>query len=118
MNKQELVLLCINGTGILNSWIKNTASTESYNDLNNAASKIAAGSDGLYILPFGNGAERMLNKMVGAHMHNIDLNKHSAAHIYRAGQEGIAFAFRYGLDIMRENNMQPSIIRAGRANMF
>ncbi|HNP23426.1 MAG TPA: FGGY family carbohydrate kinase [Panacibacter sp.] len=114
------VLLCINGTGILNSWIKkNTASTESYNDLNNAASKIAAGSDGLYILPFGNGAERMLNnKMVGAHMHNIDLNKHSAAHIYRAGQEGIAFAFRYGLDIMRENNMQPSIIRAGRANMF
>lgn len=114
------VLLCINGTGILNSWIKKTAAaTENYATLNNAASKIPAGSDGLYILPFGNGAERMLNnKMVGAHIQNIDLNKHSAAHLYRAGQEGIAFAFRYGLDIMRENNMHPSIIRAGKANMF
>lgn len=114
------VLLCINGTGILNSWIKKTtASTEDYTTLNNTASKIPAGSDGLFILPFGNGAERMLNnKMVGAHIQNIDLNKHSAAHLYRAGQEGIAFAFRYGLDIMRENNMHPSIIRAGKANMF
>lgn len=114
------VLLCINGTGILNSWIKKTtASGESYTALNKQAAAIPAGSDGLFILPFGNGAERMLNnKMVGAHIQNIDLNKHSAAHLYRAGQEGIAFAFRYGLDIMRENNMRPSIIRAGKANMF
>jgi xylulokinase len=58
------------------------------------------------------------NKIVGSHIHNIDLNKHSAAHVYRAGQEGIAFAFRYGLDIMRQNNMHPAVIRAGRANMF
>ncbi|CAN5538049.1 FGGY-family carbohydrate kinase [soil metagenome] len=114
------ILLCINGTGILNKWIRNIAGANtSYADLNNAAAEIKIGSDGLYIIPFGNGAERMLNnKMVGTHLHNIDLNKHTAVHLYRAGQEGIAFAFRYGLDIMRENKMFPSIIRAGKANMF
>lgn len=114
------ILLCINGTGILNKWIKNIAgATTSYADLNSAAAKTNIGSDGLYIIPFGNGAERMLNnKIVGTHLHNIDLNKHTTAHLYRAGQEGIAFAFRYGLDIMRENKMFPSVIRAGKANMF
>lgn len=114
------VLLCINGTGIMNSWLKKLfGSNESYASLNNEAAKIKPGSDGLYILPFGNGAERILNnKIIGSHIHNIDLNKHTAAHLYRAGQEGIAFAFRYGLDIMRENGMHPSIIRAGKANMF
>ncbi|HLO37604.1 MAG TPA: hypothetical protein VK173_03880, partial [Lacibacter sp.] len=72
-----------------------------------------------FILPFGNGAERMLeNKIAGAHVQQLDLNIHSNAHLYRASQEGIAFAFRYGLDIMRENKMNPSIIRAGKANMF
>ena len=114
------VLLCINGTGILNKWIKNIAApNESYSSLNVAAAQIKPGSDGLFILPFGNGAERMLNnKIVGSHIQNIDLNKHTATHLYRAGQEGIAFAFRYGLDIMRGNKMQPSVIRAGKANMF
>jgi len=114
------VLLCINGTGIMNSWLKKLfGAGTTYNDLNNEAAKIKPGSDGLYILPFGNGAERILNnKIIGSHIHNIDLNKHTAAHLYRAGQEGIAFAFRYGLDIMRENGMHPSIIRAGKANMF
>jgi xylulokinase len=114
------ILLCINGTGILNKWLRNVAaSNASYIALNEDASKINIGSDGLYIIPFGNGAERMLNnKIVGTHLHNIDLNRHSTAHLYRAGQEGIAFAFRYGLDIMRENKMYPSIIRAGKANMF
>jgi len=114
------VLLCINGTGIFNKWIKNLmGSIMSYDALNESASYINPGSDELFILPFGNGAERMLNnKIVGSHIHNIDLNKHTAAHVYRAGQEGIAFAFRYGLDIMRENKMNPSVIRAGRANMF
>ena len=71
------------------------------------------------MLPFGNGAERMLkNKLLVHHFHNIDFNKHTPAHIFRAAQEGIAFAFRYGLDIMRENGIEPTIIRAGKANMF
>ncbi len=114
------VLLCINGTGILNSWIKQIAGAGmSYAAMNQAATSVAPGSDGLYLLPFGNGAERMLeNKTIDAHMSHINLNKHGAAHLFRAAQEGIAFAFRYGLDIMRSNGMQPAVIRAGKANMF
>ncbi len=114
------VLLCINGTGILNRWVKDVmAAGVSYAVINDEASKIPIGSQGLQILPFGNGAERMLNnKIVGAHFHCIDLNVHTRAHIFRAVQEGIAFAFRYGLDIMRESGMHPSVIRAGKANMF
>jgi len=114
------VLLCINGTGILNRWIKNSFSpATSYQAMNDAAAGIPVGSDGLKILPFGNGAERMLNnQQPGAQMHGIDLNSHSQSHIVRAAQEGIAFSFRYGLDIMRENGMRPTVIRAGKANLF
>ena len=113
------VLLCINGTGILNRWIKNTTAASSYRQMNVEASKIKPGSDDLFLFPFGNGAERMLeNKITGARINNLDLNIHTNSHLYRAAQESIAFAFRYGLDIMKENNMNPSIIRAGKANMF
>lgn len=114
------VLLCINGTGILNRWVKDIAGDGlTYEQINDAANAIPAGSEGLHIFPFGNGAERMLNnRTVQAHIRNIDLNKHKAAHIYRAAQEGIANAFRYGLDIMKENGMTPSVIRAGKSNMF
>jgi len=114
------VLLCINGTGSLNRWMKSLfGSTLSYRQMNDEAAKAPAGSDGLRILPFGNGAERMLNnKQVGVHLHHIDLNLHTRSHLFRAGQEGIAFAFRYGLDIMRENGINPTIIRAGKANLF
>src|SRR5215218_3516849 len=118
--KRVGVLLCINGAGITNRWIRSLCDTQkSYNELNGVINAIPAGSEGLIVLPFGNGAERMLqNRSTGAQGLNIDFNKHTAAHIYRAGQEGVAFAFRYGLDIMRENGMRPSIIRAGKANMF
>jgi xylulokinase len=114
------VLLCINGTGIMNSWTKNIfGSSLSYKQMDEQAKKIKPGSSGLVVLPFGNGAERMLgNKIIGAHFHGIDLNLHTAAHIFRAVQEGIAFSFRYGLVIMRENGMNPKVIRAGRANLF
>ena len=114
------MLLCINGTGILNSWVKKyIGANTNYNSMNEMAATIAAGSDGLSILPFGNGAERIFNnKIIGAQMLGIDLNKHTAAHIYKAAQEGIAFAFRYGLDIMRENKLEPSVIKAGQANLF
>jgi xylulokinase len=114
------VLLCINGTGSLYRWVKNTiAPNLSYEQLNAEAAKAPPGSNGLFILPFGNGAERMLNnKQVGAHLQNIDLNLHTPKHIFRAAHEGVACAFRYGLDIMRENGMSPTVIRAGRSNMF
>jgi xylulokinase len=114
------VLLCINGCGILNKSIRLlTGSALSYASINQEAAGIQAGSNGLTILPFGNGAERMLNNQCpGAQVHGWDFNIHGNAHFYRAVQEGIAFAFRYGFDIMRENGMQPGVIRAGKANMF
>ncbi len=114
------VLLCINGTGIFNRWIKQlTGNQHTYAELNAMAATIPEGSNGLMALPFGNGAERMLNnKIVGAHFSQVNLNLHSAAHMVRAVQEGIVFSMRYGLDIMRENGMYPSVVRAGKANLF
>ncbi|MBC7913085.1 MAG: carbohydrate kinase [Pyrinomonadaceae bacterium] len=114
------VLLCINGTGILNSWARHNLSAGlSYTEMNNKAAQIEIGSQGLQIFPFGNGSERMLNnKIVGSFFNNINFNLHTQAHIFRAIQEGIAFAFRYGLDIMRETGIHPSVIRAGKANLF
>jgi len=120
-NKARIgILLCINGAGIFNSWVKNLiGANRTYPELNKAAANIAPGSNGLLALPFGNGAERMLNnQQVGAHFQNLDFNIHTDAHLVRAAQEGIAFAFRYGLDIMRDNGMHPTIIRAGKANLF
>jgi len=112
------VLLCINGTGVLNRWIRDLTRGD-YAGLNTAAAALAPGSAGLRVLPFGNGAERIFyNKIIGAQVLNADLNVHGPAHLYRAGQEGIAFAFRYGLDIMRGSGMRPAVIRAGKANMF
>ena len=114
------VLLCINGTGIANSWVKhNIAPNMSYEQMNNVAADIPAGSDGVIILPFGNGAERVLeNKFTGFNISGLDLNRHSKANIIRAVQEGIAFSFRYGIDIMHEMGLKPKVIRAGKANMF
>jgi xylulokinase len=114
------VLLCINGTGIMNRWIRELAGKGySYKQMDEMAGSIALGSEGVLVLPFGNGAERMLeNKMPGASFSKLQFTVHSDAHLFRAVQEGIACAFRYGFDIMRENGLKPSVIRAGRANMF
>jgi xylulokinase len=114
------VLLCINGTGILNSWLRrNSGGNFTYNEMNELAGKAAPGSDGLSILPFGNGAERMLGNIEGgARIAGLNFNTHTNAHLFRAGQEGIAFSFRYGLDIMKETGIDPQLIRAGEANMF
>ena len=114
------VLLCINGTGIMNSWIhRNVAPDLSYPQMNDEASTAPVGSDGLLILPFGNGAERVLtNRSTGARMVGLDLVRHGRAHILRATQEGIACSFRYGIDIMKEMGLKPDVIRAGKANLF
>ncbi|SEN44698.1 xylulokinase [bacterium A37T11] len=114
------VLLCINGTGILNRWVKeHFGHGLSYDQMNGLAKSVERGSNGLRILPFGNGAERIFeNRLPGAHIRNLDFNLHGRSHVFRASQEGVAFAFRYGLDIMRQNGMDPSVIRAGSANMF
>lgn len=115
------VLLCINGTGILNSWLNRTVGGNqiSYEEMNELASKVPVGSEGLTILPFGNGAERVLeDKNPGALISKLNFNIHQAPHLYRAAQEGIAFSFRYGMDIMKEMGIEAKVIRAGKANMF
>jgi xylulokinase len=113
------VLLCINGTGILNSWLRKNTGGMDYTQMNEEAMRIPAGSEGLMIIPFGNGAERMLrNKETDCYVAGLNFNRHTQAHLFRAAQEGIAFAFRYGMDAMNEAGISPSIIRAGNANMF
>ncbi len=121
-NKTRLgVLLCINGTGILNSWVKRNAgfADSGYDAMNEVASSVPIGSDGLIILPFGNGSERVLeNANPGSWFGNINFNIHSNKHIVRAAQEGIVFSFHYGMEVMKQTGIQPSVIRAGHANMF
>ncbi len=114
------VLLCINGTGILNAWIRrNFAANLDYPQMNELAQSVAPGSDGVVVLPFGNGAERVLeNRYTKGAIEGIDFNIHSVAHVLRATQEGIAFSFRYGIDIMRQMGLKTSVIRAGKANLF
>ena len=115
------VLLCINGTGILNSWMRrNLASPDiSYAKMNVLASMAPIGADGVSILPFGNGAERMLqNKEIGCSIHGLNFNVHDQRHLLRAAQEGIVFSFKYGIEIMEQMGLKVSKIHAGHANMF
>ncbi|MEX1240313.1 MAG: FGGY family carbohydrate kinase [Cyclobacteriaceae bacterium] len=117
------VLLCINGTGILNSWLRrNTRGAGTafdYEQMNNLAAQVPVGSEGLIILPFGNGAERIFeNRTLNASFHGLDFNHHSEGHLFRAAQEGIVFALKYGFDILREIGLETSVIRAGYSNMF
>lgn len=114
-------LLNINGAGILYSWIKKNIalSSDTYKDMNELASNVPAGSDGLRIIPFGNGAERMLNNQDnGASIFNLNFNRHKKEHLYRAGLEGIAFSFVYGIDILKNDGVNLSAIKAGNDNLF
>ena len=114
------VLLCINGTGILNAWMhRNVTFDMGYAEMNNLAAQAPIGSDGVTIMPFGNGAERVLqNKELGCSIHGVNFNKHSRAHLVRAAQEGIVFSFCYGMEIMGQMGMNIQKIHAGKANMF
>jgi xylulokinase len=115
------ILLCINGTGISNSWIRKTLydSSTSYEDLNRFADQVPVGSEGLVFLPFGNGAERMLsNREPGASFSGLNFNVHSGKHMVRSVLEGVAFSFYYGITILKELAVDAKIVRAGMANMF
>ena len=115
------VLLCINGTGILNSWMKRNVAPEgiSYAEMNDLAAKAPIGSAGVSIMPFGNGAERMLeNREVGSSIHGVNFNVHDKSHLLRAAQEGIVFSFKYGIEVMEQMGMNVNKIHAGHANMF
>lgn len=114
------VLLCINGTGILNAWVhRNITPNIGYAEMNDMAAGVPIGSEGVKIIPFGNGAERVLeNREVGCSVHGLNFNNHNQAHLVRAAQEGIVFSFCYGMEIMQNMGMELNKIHAGRANMF
>ncbi|MDX2303078.1 MAG: FGGY family carbohydrate kinase [Microscillaceae bacterium] len=118
------ILLCINGTGILNSWLRKNFLTQgetmmSYEKMNELAAQTPIGADHLLVLPFGNGAERMLqNQNIGASFHHLDLNRHHQGHLCRAVQEGIVFSMNYGFEILKAMGLNSQVIRAGQANMF
>lgn len=114
------VLLCINGTGILNAWVhRNITPNMGYTEMNDMAAGVPIGSEGVKIIPFGNGAERVLeNREVGCSVHGLNFNNHNQAHLVRAAQEGIVFSFCYGMEIMQNMGMELNKIHAGRANMF
>jgi xylulokinase len=114
------VLLCVNGTGSLNRWLQGTiAEGLSYEEMNGLALEAPIGSDGVVVLPYGNGAERTLsNRDPGAAVFGLSFNRHTRAHLFRAAQEGIVFALNYGVDIMRGMGVEVRAVRAGRANMF
>jgi xylulokinase len=117
------VLLCVNGTGIQNSWLRRQAQSGgtllTYDQINDIAAGAPIGSDGLTILPFGNGAERVLeDKNINGSVHGLNFNRHDQAHMFRAAQEGIVFALRYGFDVLNGIGISSKVIRAGNANMF
>ena len=113
------VLLCINGTGILNAWTKRLLGDISYKEMDTLAESVPIGSDGVTVLPFGNGAERVLgNENIGAQIAGLDFNRHDRTQICRAVQEGIVFSFMYGMEVMAETGIELKTIRAGFANMF
>ncbi|MFO7258091.1 MAG: FGGY family carbohydrate kinase [Bacteroidota bacterium] len=117
------VLLCVNGTGIMNSWLRRNLAGGgdglSYEKMNQMAASVPVGSDNVFVLPFGNGAERMLrNREPGASFHGLNLNRHGAPHLCRAVQEGIVFSLAYGFDILNKMGLKSTVVRAGKANMF
>lgn len=115
------IMACISGTGILNSWMKRNVAPEgiSYAEMNDLAAKAPIGSEGVSILPFGNGAERVLqNREIGSSIHGVNFIRHGKHHLVRAAQEGIVFSFQYGIEIMEGLGMDVKKIHAGHANMF
>lgn len=120
-NNRIGVLLCINGAGIQYSWLKHQidSADRDYTDMERMASTVPIGSDGLCILPFGNGAERMFgNKNIGSHILGLEFNRHNRGHLYRAALEGIAFSFVYGVNVLKEMGLEVDVMRVGNDNMF
>lgn len=120
-NNRLGILLCINGTGILNAWMKRNVVPEGlgYADMNDLAAQAPIGAQGVSVLPFGNGAERVLeNREAGCSFHGVNFNIHNRSHLLRAAQEGIVFSFKYGIEIMEDMGMPINKIHAGNANMF
>ena len=123
INASNGILVCVNGTGILYSWLKKLLNNKSNNidycHMNNMVESVTPGSEKLICFPFGNGAERIFeNKLIGSHYLNLDFNRHNSNHILRASVEGIVYALNLGFDILTELNVSGNTIRAGKANLF
>ena len=115
------VLLCINGAGSQYSFMKNQIARDgtTYEDMERLISSVPISSEGLRILPYGNGAERVLkNQEIGSHIINLQFNRHSRAHLFRAALEGIAFSFNYGLEVLKAMGLEIDLIRVGNDNLF
>ncbi|HBX66427.1 MAG: carbohydrate kinase [Balneola sp.] len=117
------ILICINGTGILYSWLRKLLNTSKsnlpYNQMNELAGQVEEGAEGVRFFPFGNGAERVLeNEVVGAHLLNMDFNQHDSAHIIRAGLEGIVYALNIGFEMLADMDVPVETIRVGHSNLF
>jgi xylulokinase len=113
------ILLCINGTGSSYAWMRKNLAFSGYQQMNELAATAPPGSRGLSFFPFGNGAERVLvNRNPGATLQGLDYNTHDRADMARVVQEGVAYALRYGMDIMESMQMPVKVMRAGHANMF
>ena len=118
------VLLCVNGTGILNRWLRDSmagsgAASLGYDGMNRLAERVRPGCEGLRILPYGNGAERSLeDRDIGASVHGLNFNTHRKEHFFRAGQEAVVFALRQGLAVMQDIGIRAERVRAGNTNLF
>ena len=122
-DRRNGILICINGTGILYSWLRKLLNTSKsslpYNQMNELATNVEEGAEGVRFFPFGNGAERVLeNEVVGAHLLNIDFNQHGSAHIIRAGLEGIVYALNIGFEMLADMDVPVETIRVGHSNLF
>jgi xylulokinase (EC 2.7.1.17) len=98
-------------------WFRDTLRTVTgqhlgYDDLTNLAESVPPGAEGLIFLPYLSG-ERTPHLDPLARGAFIGLTaRHTLAHMARAVMEGVVFALRDGLEIMRDLGMAPHQIRA------
>jgi xylulokinase len=112
------VLLCINGTGSANRWLRQTLGKTGYDDLNRLAATAPIGADGLLFYPFGNGAERMLGEPRSRASSAACGSIVTARRTSPAPSRRIAFSFRYGIGILEEVGLHPSVMRSGLGSML
>jgi xylulokinase len=58
------------------------------------------------------------DRNINSSFHGLNFNRHDQSHMFRAAQEGIVFALKYGFDVLQQMGLKTEVIRAGNANMF
>jgi xylulokinase len=107
-----LVNGCMATSGTLIRWFRDQfAGDLDYHDLDVQASDLAAGADGLVLLPYFLGEKTPLNDpMARGTLVGLNLT-HTRAHVYRAVLEGIAYGFRHHLEVLAEHGHRPAHAR-------